>query len=240
MDELQAGQWAMRVIPSDENPLSVTMAVLSYGERLAMVYLKDSESSCVGSITVTNQVDLTSGGALSTAGHGVELPLYCHVGPDPEGDNPDDVRLSYFGLFSTTSGSFVMMLSGPATVGRHQLTMDEEGSEGVTVLPLRPEVAPMDAALTFLGAFFAGQGDANSAFTQFSGMFVGEGTLTVSSIDPLDATLTTGTLTAYDDSADDTDYGDYDHTDYGEADAEETPAAAGQTLTLTAPLHCAQ
>lgn len=245
LDELQAGQWAMRAIPADQNPLGTTMALFSYGSRLAMAYLKGGESSCTGSITVANQVDLTAGGSLTAAAHGIELPLYCHVGPDPNGNDLKDLRLTYFGLFTTASGSFVMMLGGPATVGRHELSMSDDDSEGITLLPMKPDVAPIDAALTFLGTFFAGQGAADDAFAQFTGMFYGDGTLTVASTGPLQATLTTGTLSAYDDSADNTDYGDYDHTDDGGQDTPDGTekiigAAAGQTLSVTAPLHCAQ
>lgn len=256
LDELQAGQWTARVIPAADSPLSATMAVLSYGEHLAMAYLKATDTTCVGSITAGSPVDITGGGALTATGAGVELPLYCHVGPDLNGDDLKDLLLSYFGLFTTASGSFVVMGSGPANPGSHQLAIDEEGSQGITILPLKPGVAPIDAAVTFLGAFFAAQGDAEDAFAQFSGMFAGGGTLDVTSSSPLEATLTTGTLAAYDESAEDDDYDDesdasgydadgnpIDSTDDEDDDdgvMQEIGAAAGQSLTLTTTLHCAQ
>lgn len=247
LDELQAGQWTARIIPAMDNPLSSTMAVLSYGDRMAMAYLKDSDASCVGTITAGSPVDITAGGALTAAGAGMELPLYCHVGPNLDGDDLEDLLLTYFGLFTTASGSFVVMGAAPANAGSHRLTVDEEGSQGITVMPLKPDVSPVDAAVTFLGTFFAGQGDPENAFTQFTGMFAGSGTIDVTSSNPLEATLTTDPLAAYDDEEDDTDYGGYDHTDDGDEEDEEDDgvldelgAAAGQTLTLTAPLHCAQ
>jgi hypothetical protein len=227
LDELQAGQWSARIIPAMDNPLSTTMAVLSYGDRMAMAYLKDSDASCVGSVTAGSPVDITVGGALTATGAGIELPLYCHVGPNLDGDDVKDLLLTYFGLFTTASGSFVVMGAAPANAGSHRLAMDEEGSQGITVLPLKPNVSPIDAAVTFLGTFFAGQGDPETVFAQFTGMFAGGGTIDVTSSNPLEATLTTDSLTAYDDEEDD-------------GVSEETGAAAGQTLTLTTPLHCAQ
>lgn len=255
LDELRAGQWTARVIPAADSPLAMTMALLSYGEHLAMVYLKDSAAACVGTVTAASQVDVTGGGAVTAAGAGVELPLYCHVGPNLDGDDLKDLVLSYFGLFTTASGAFVAMASGPATTGSHTLTVDEEGSQGVTILPLKPGTVPIDAAVTFLSTFFAGQGDPETAFSQFTGMFAGGGTLDVTSSSPLEATLTTDTLAAYDDDADDdddeSDDSGYDSDgnpiDGSEGDDEagggvmqEIGGAAGQTLTLTAPLHCGQ
>lgn len=259
LDELQAGQWAARVIPATDSPLSSTMVVLSYGEHLAIAYLKDGESSCVGSVTAGSDVDITGGGALAATGAAVELPLYCHVGPDLNGQDLKDLRLSYFGLFATAGDPFVIMVSAPAQVGTQQLTMDEEGGQGITVLPLKKDVAPIDAAVTFLSTFFAGQGSPDDAFAQFTGMFYGGGTLKVTSTDPLEATLTTDALAAYDESADDDD--DSDEGDDGSAyDSDGNPiessddsdqdddsgvmqeigGAAGQSLTLTTPLHCGQ
>lgn len=255
LDELQAGQWTARIIPAMDNPLSATMAVLSYGDRMAMAYLKGSDASCVGSVTAGSPVDVTAGGALTATGAGMELPLYCHVGPNPGGNDPKDLLLTYFGLFTTASESFVVMGAAPANVGSHQLAMDEEGSQGITVMPLKPDVLPIDAAVTFLGTFFAGQGDPESTFAQFTGMFAGGGTIDVTSSSPLEATLTTDTLAAYVDDADDDDDSENDSSGYdadgnpvesdedGENDdgvVEKLGAAAGQSLTLTAPLHCAQ
>lgn len=255
LDELQAGQWTARVIPAADSPLAMTMMLLSYGEHLAMVYLKDSESACVGTVTAASEVEMKGGGALTATGAGLELPLYCHVGPDLNGDDLKKLALSYFGLFATASGAFVVMMSGPAGVGSHTLTVDEEGSEGVTILPLKPGVAPIDAAVTFLGTFFGAQGDPETAFAQFTGMFAGGGTLDVTAADPLTATLTTDALAAYDEDADDDSDEDDDsgYDDEGnpiegqDADddsddgvVQELGAAAGQTLTLTAPLHCGQ
>lgn len=227
LDELLAGQWTGRVIPAMESPLSATMVVLSYGDHLAIAYLKDGESSCIGSVTAASQVDITTEGALDATGAALELPLYCHVGPNLNGDDLKDLSLSYFGLFAAAGDPFVIMASGPANVGTHQITVDEDGGEGITVLPLKKGVAPIDAAVTFLSTFFAGQGDPEDAFAQFTGMFAGGGTVDVTSADPLVATLTTGTLAAYDEDADEDD-----------GVMQQINGAAGQSLTLTAPLHC--
>lgn len=232
LDELQAGQWSARVIPATDSPLSATMAVLSYGKHLAMVYLKDSESACVGTVTAASDVEVKGGGALTATGAGLELPLYCHVGPNLDGDDLKDLVLSYFGLFATASGAFVVMASGPAGVGSHTLTVDEEGSQGITILPLKPGAVPIDAAVIFLGTFFAGQGDPETAFAQFTGMFAGGGSLAVTTTSPLQATLTTDTLAAYDENEDD------EGSDDGVM--QQIGGAAGQSLTLTAPLHCGQ
>jgi hypothetical protein len=222
---------------------------------MAMAYLKGSDASCVGSVTAGSPVDITARGALTATGTGMELPLYCHVGPNLDGDDMKDLLLTYFGLFTTASGSFVVMGAAPANTGSHRLAMDEEGSEGITVMPLKPNVSPVDAAVTFLGTFFAGQGDPESTFAQFTGMFTGGGTIDVTSSDPLEATLVTDTLAAYDEDADDVDYDESDASGYDtdgnpieSADDDEDDdgvvgqlgAAAGQSLTLTVPLHCAQ
>ncbi len=235
MDELQAGQWTLQSVPAEQNALGVTIGLMSYGDRLATLYLKDGDGSCTGSLTVSSPADLTVGGALTASPAGSELSLYCHVGPSPGGDDLTDLQLAYFGLFRTSSGSFVVNLSGPAKVGTNTLGGDDDGDgdQGIMVLPIKPDVAPVDAALNFIGKFFGTGDDINAAFADFAGVFNGTGTLTVTSTDPLTATLTTDTLTAYDGS-------DEDPGETGDDVSNDLAQYGGQTLSLTAPLHCAQ
>jgi hypothetical protein len=230
-DELRAGQWTIRSVPAEQNALGVSIGLTSYGDRLATIYLKDGDESCNGSLTMAGTASITADGALTASGSALELPLYCHVGPNPNGDDITDKQLTYFGLYVSEAGSFVMAVSGPAAVGAHVLALDTEGSEGVSVMPIRPGIPAIDGGLNFVTGFFGGQGDnaAADAVAQTTGMFYGGGTLTVTATDPLTATLSTDTLAA-DDSGEDSGAGE---------DASSSPAdGAGRTMTLTASLHC--
>lgn len=236
LDELRAGQWTMTFLPASQTALGMTIAVMSYGDRLAVVYLKDQDASCFGSLTVAEPADIEAGGALTASASGIELPVYCHVGPNVDGQDLNDLAVGYFGMFVTDKGAFMVNLSGPANKGTSRLTMGEEGDQGIMVLPVKPGMDPADAALKFVGSFYSGTGDVDSAFSQFTGMFSGEGTLTVTSTDPWRATLTTDALAAYDEDADDDDYSDDEESDESAAGA--GPGTAGATLTLTTTVHC--
>lgn len=238
LDELQAGQWTMLDIPADQNALGVTMALLSYGDRLGTLYLGGTDTACAGSLTMAQQADVTTSGALVTAKSATELPLYCHAGPDPNGQDLSDLQLAYFGLFITPAGSFVLNFSGPAKKGTNRLDVGDEGDQGVMVLPIKADVAPIDAALNFVGKFFSGTDSVDDAFADFAGAFSGAGTLTVTSTDPLTATLSTDGLPAHDGS-DEEEYDDEDDAEGTDAGSDLTQYA-GQTLTLTASLHCDQ
>lgn len=235
VDELRAGQWSLTSPKGGLSPLGVSMAMLSYGDLLAVLLLKGSDTSCAGIVTVSTPAEISAGGKLAAAKTEQELPVSCHVGPDPMGDDLDNLILSYSGVFFSDAGAFMLTVAGPATAGPHTLTMDDEGSSGVQLMVFKADSSVTDATLALLG-MYSGSGGSDDegvpeAFSHFQAMYTGGGTLTVTSTDPWQATITT-TLTGGDASAYVTD----DESDDESDDA--TNPALNQKVTLTAPLHC--
>lgn len=234
LNEIQAGQWTMQAVPAAQVTGNTITAVLSYGDRLALVNLAEQGAFCFGSLTVASPVDIKTSGALAASNSGIELPFVCRVGPDPGGDDPTDIRMAYAGLVVTRGGSFLVNVSAPAALGAHKLAADEDGSPAVFVFTMKPGIAPVDAALGAFELFGSGTGDSNGLSDQFTDMFGGGGTLTVTGTDPLVAILQTDTLVPQDYSDD----SDEDASDSSDVSAQHS--AGGKTLTLTTPLHCDQ
>ncbi len=194
LDTLRAGQWSIAVVGKPTRGSKQYTATMTYGARAAMLTLNGSGSSCSGNVQVESEQPATMSGAAAAGGTARALPVYCHVGPDLNGSDPNDLQVSYVGLYRTPAGSFLLMASGAATKGTHKLVADDEETQGLTVLPVKPGRPPLAAAARFMAGWSSGDG-LESSIKEFVGMFAGNGTLTVTSVKPWAATVTAPALT---------------------------------------------
>jgi hypothetical protein len=193
LDTLRAGQWTINLFGKPTAGAQQYTATMTYGDRAAMLMMSGAGSSCSGSVQVETEQPATMSGAARAAGTARALPVYCHVGPDPSGTSMTDLIATYIGLYRGASGSFLLMVSGPAAKGTHKLVADED-SEGVMVLPVKPGSEPLAAAAGFMTGWYSGAGFGES-IKGMVGMFAGSGTLTVTTSSPFAATLTGPKLT---------------------------------------------
>jgi hypothetical protein len=167
---------------------------MTYGDRAAMLMMSGAGTSCSGTVTVESDQPVTMGGAATASGTAKALAFYCHIGPDLNGTDLNDLQVTYIGMYRSASGSFILMVSGPATVGTHKLVVDDEDSPGLVVLPVKPGVSALGAMTGFFGGMYTGAGY-DEDVKGLVGMFGGGGTLSVSSAKPFAATVTGPKLT---------------------------------------------
>jgi hypothetical protein len=199
MDTLQAGQWRINLFAEPQKGLDWYAGTMSYGDRIAMLFLVGSGASCAGTVTAEIEQPVTGTGDLEVSGSARAVSFFCQVGPDPNGKDMKDLRLSYVGLYRAASSAFLLMASGPATKGTHKIVPDESGDGGVTVIPIEKGADPISVMTTFLGGMYGGQaeddsgdesgGSADDMPEGVVGMYNGPGTLEVESSTPLAATV---------------------------------------------------
>lgn len=101
--------------------------------------------------------------------------------------------LTYIGMYRTASNAFLVLVQAPATAGTHQLVVDEEGSQGITVMPLQDASKALDSMVGFFGGMYSGAGfgggEGDGPLRYVTDSFSGGGSIDVSSSDPFTATF---------------------------------------------------
>jgi hypothetical protein len=189
LSTLQAGQWTITLFAKPQKGLQLYVGTMTYGDRAAMLMMTSSGTSCAGTVTVDAEQPITSSGDLTASGAAKALTFYCHVGPDLSATSEKDLDLTYIGMYRSTSGAFIVMVSGPATVGTHKLVLDDDNGQGITVLPVKPGVDALKAMTGFFGGMYSGDGYGEDT-SGLIGMYGGGGTLAVTSAHPFVATVT--------------------------------------------------
>lgn len=197
LSTLQAGQWTISLFAKPQKGSQLYAGTMTYGDRAAILMMTGSGTSCAGTVTVDAAQPVTASGGLTASGTAKALAFYCHVGPDLTAKSMKDVVVTYIAMYRSASGSFIVMANGPATLGTHKLVADDEDTQGITVLPVKPGVDALKAMTGFFGGMYSGDGYGEDV-SGLTGMYGGGGTLAVTSVKPFVATVTGTNLTDQD------------------------------------------
>ena len=191
LDLLGAGEWRLDVFAKPAPGLHIYGLSLTLGDRIAVGMLQDGAAACSGTLTTETEHAVTVTGATSASGVAKQLPFYCHVGPDPNSNDPKALVLSYFALLRTSTAAYILITQGPATKGTHQLVASDD-ADGVTVLTLKDGRSALATVTRFLkGVDGSGQASFEDAMSiGVTGGYGGDATLRVTSAEPFAATVT--------------------------------------------------
>lgn len=222
MEVLDAGQWTVTDLVKPTATSKSYTAVLTRGDRAAILSLTDSGSVCQGSIVAPVQASLTLTGALTANGAASLYPLSC-----PSGGGTDPVPM--YAVYTTAAATYLVVLGVVPATGTHTAKGSDESGDATAMLYQSAAKADLGSATKALSQLMAAtsaspsaSGDAGdssdqipagwNAKTMFTTVDASTVSSAVTSTAPLRATVTATKLT--------------------------NPSAASSTLSLTATLTC--
>lgn len=125
LDVLRAGQWSMTVIASPHDDSHDYAAIMTLGDRVAVLNLDDSADACAGTMVAERPVTIAVGGA-GTSGEAAFLPLNCLPVVDSDTDAP--ASHTVIGVYRTKDAGYLLLAEVPAAKGKHSLDPDQDQS----------------------------------------------------------------------------------------------------------------
>ncbi len=130
LDVLAAGQWNLEIFAEPRPGTDPTLdshtyaAIMSMGDRVALLSLDDSAYACTGSIVTERSARISITGAATVSGNAAFLPLNCQ--PDNNSDSDTPASHSVVGIYRTAEASYLLMAGLPAAKGTHHLDPDAD------------------------------------------------------------------------------------------------------------------
>lgn len=200
LEVLNAGQWSITDLVKPTKTSKAYTATLTNGTTRAVLSLTDTGTACQGMIVAPESATLTVTGALSVNGPAALYPLTC-----PSGGGTDPIPM--YAVYATDTATYLVAIGVVPTKGTHTAKGTDDSDDAEMLFyqtSKKPDLGPALTAIEQLtnpttedsgSSDTSGDSDASIPPGWDAALMFGTGpatsmTVTVSSVDPLQGTVT--------------------------------------------------